>query len=332
MPLMQAAILSFFLAGCMAPTGSTSSQSATLTATGREKLNALVERAKATHSDALVVMKGGKLLNALNAGDLQPVEAMSITKSLVSLAIGRLVDGGKLSLDTPVSHYFPEWQQGLKDSITLKHILSHTSGIQYSETEESSRVYPDYVQRALAAELSARPGETFVYNNKAVNVLSELIARVSGRRMDEFIQDELLEPLGITSVTWKRDKVGSPLVMAGLAIHPGDLAKVGQLLLDGGVVNGQRLLSRSWIDKMTQPSQDLNFNYGLLWWIVGPDADRASGYAAMGSLGQYLVVIPSHQIVAVRMRHAIPLEWSFPSLTADRQFADFPEMVASVGD
>ena len=182
-------------------------------------LEQLKARAEATKSDAVVIVKDGKLVADWNFG--QPrikIEAMSATKSIVSLGIGRLVDMGKIkSVEQPVWDFYPEWNQGRKRKIMIRHLLNHTSGLQH---EQDGIIYerPDFVRLALAAELTEDPGSKFSYNNKATNLLAGIIERASGKRMDRFIADEIFAPMGITDFRWSLDKAGNPHGMAGLEI------------------------------------------------------------------------------------------------------------------
>ncbi len=233
-------------------------------------LASLRDEAKRTGSSALVVMKDGKLVEASYfGGSPHPIETMSATKSIVNLAIGFLVDAGKLRLDDPVWRFYPEWKQGRKRSITLRHLLNHTSGLQAQRTT-GEEIYPspDFVKLALAAELSDDPSTRFFYNNKAVNLLAGIVELASGQPLDRFTDEHLFKPLGITDWTWTRDKAGHPHAMAGLRLRAVDLAKIGQLLLDGGVWQGKRLLSQAWIDESTRPGQSFVPRCGLLWWLM----------------------------------------------------------------
>ena len=132
-----------------------------------------------------MIVKNGRLVADWDFGQPRgPIEAMSATKSIVSLTIGRLIDSGKIkSLDQPVSDFYPEWKQGRKKLITVRHLLSQTSGLQ-NEPNTTVEIYPspDFVQLALAAELSDDPGSRFSYNNKAVNLLAGIVQRASGTR------------------------------------------------------------------------------------------------------------------------------------------------------
>jgi CubicO group peptidase (beta-lactamase class C family) len=236
----------------------------------QESLDQLLKRAEASKSDAVVIYKDGKLVGEWTFGKPEgPIEAMSATKSVVNLAIGRLIDTGKLtSLDQPVHELFPEWRQGRKQKITIRHLLNHTSGLQ-NEKSTAVDIYPspDFVKLALAAELSDEPGARFSYNNKAVNLLAGVVKVASGKRMDTYLRDEIFAPLGITDFSWTLDRAGNPHAMSGLQIRARDLAKLGQLMLDGGVWQGKRILSKKWIDESTRAGQWLNPSCGLLWWL-----------------------------------------------------------------
>jgi CubicO group peptidase (beta-lactamase class C family) len=232
-------------------------------------LNALVKRAGELDTDALVVMKDGKVvLEKWFDGKPRKIEAMSVTKSVVALAVGRLITTGKIkSVDQPVADFYPEWRQGRKKLITIRHLLTQTTGLQSPPTTEEIYVAPDFVQLALCAELASDPGTRFSYNNKALNLVGGVVQRASGKRMDVYLKEEVFAPLGITDFTWTLDGAGNPHGMSGLQILPADLAKLGQLMLDGGQWNGKQILSPVWVKEATSPSEKLA-QYGYLWWLL----------------------------------------------------------------
>ncbi len=248
-------------------------------------LDRLVERAAKSASDALIVLQDGALVvEEFFDKPRGPIEAMSATKSLVALAFGRLLADGRLdSLDAPVHRFYPEWKQGRKAAITLRHLLTQRSGLQ-CERVTVPEIYgsPDFVQLALCAELVEDPGTTFRYNNKACNLLAGLVQRISGKRMDVLIGEEIFAPLGITDWSWSLDASGNPHAMSGLQIRPEDLAKIGLLMLDRGAWNGVRVLPESFVDEAVHdqvspiPDAERNaevldpgfaWHYGLLWWV-----------------------------------------------------------------
>jgi CubicO group peptidase (beta-lactamase class C family) len=236
-----------------------------------DALEKLRKRAEETSSAAVVIIKDGQLVADWDFGQKRgPIEAMSATKSIVSLAIGRLVDAGKIkSLDQPVCDFYPEWKQGRKKNITIRHLLNQTSGLQ-NEQSTASEIYPspDFVQLALAAELSHDPGSKFSYNNKAVNLLAGVVKQASGGiRMDQYLGKEIFEPLGIKDFSWTLDPAGNPHGMSGLQIRAIDLAKIGQMMLDRGSWKGKQILTENWVLRSVEPSQEHYPLYGLLWWL-----------------------------------------------------------------
>jgi CubicO group peptidase (beta-lactamase class C family) len=261
-----------------------------------ERLEDLRRAAEAANSDAVVVYRDGELVAEWYFDkERGPIEAMSVVKSLVAVGIGRLVTLGKLELDQPVHTLFPEWKQGRKQHITVRHILTHTSGLQ-NEPNAGLEIYPapDALQLALAAELSHDPGEHFAYNNKAVNLLSGIIERAYGERMDRFFERELFAQMGIDEAGWYYDRAGRPHAMAGIRLHARDLAKFGQLVLDRGTWNGERLVSEEFVDEMVAHVEGLPSSVAMLWWR------RGEAWVGDGYLGQYLVVVPRTRTVAVR--------------------------------
>jgi CubicO group peptidase (beta-lactamase class C family) len=146
---------------------------------------------------------------------------------VVSLAVGLLLDEGRIkSLDQPVSDFYPEWRQGAKRRITIRHLLTHTSGLQNAQ-HTSEEIYPsgDFVQLALAAELTSEPGTAGAYNNKAVNLLAGVVEQASGQKLDAYLRERLFTPLGIVAFEWSRDDAGNPHAMSGLQIRPRDFAR-----------------------------------------------------------------------------------------------------------
>ncbi len=341
----------------------------------QKALETLIRRAEETHSDALLVLKDGRLVGEWYFGrERGKIQLMSATKSVVSLIVGKLIDEGKIkSADQPVYEFYPEWKQGRKKLITIRHLLNHTSGLQdIPNAGAEIEPAPDVIKLALAAELLEEPGRNFRYNNKAVNLLAGIVEAASGKRMDVYFRDEILRPLGVIDYNWLLDRAGNPYAMAGLALSAADLAKIGQLVLDRGAWGGGRIISEKWIDESLAQGQPHLATGGLLWWRmssfqrfviddakfgeleaagVSPEfvskilplkgkvfADRREynkalesalgsnwpeavnkelggksiqlpnritgdivGHYAEGFLGQYLVLLPRHNVVAVRL-------------------------------
>lgn len=245
--------------------------------------------AEHAHSDAVLIMRDGEPIAEWYFGnERRPIELMSVLKSVVSLGVGRLITQGKIdSLDQPVHAFYPEWRQGLKQAITVHHLLNHTSGLQ-NVPNAGVEIYPslDAAQLALDADLSEEPGSAFRYNNKAVNLLSGLIEKASGKRMDHFFEEEFFGPMGIEQYRWHYDPSGTPYAMAGLSLHARDLAKFGQLVLDVGAWEGEQLVSKAYIEEMLAQSQPHFPLHGLLWWRLPSTTRFTLGEARLSELSK----------------------------------------------
>jgi CubicO group peptidase (beta-lactamase class C family) len=235
------------------------------------RLDTLLKKAEETHTEALIIYQNNKPVVEKYFGNGKPdtkIETMSCTKSIVGLATACLLSDGLLdSLDTPVYVFYPEWNQGQKKNITIRHILTMTSGLQ-NIPNTTVEIYPspDFVKLALAAELSEGPGEVFRYNNKSLNLMAGIIQQVTHKRMDLYIGERLFAPLDIKDYTWSLDNAGNPHVMSGCQMKPVDFLKIGQLLLNKGNFNGVQVIKEQYANDLIAPCRQYK-GYGLLWWV-----------------------------------------------------------------
>lgn len=296
-------------------------------------LQEIKQQAIEKKSDSVLIMQGNQQLLSYFSTDVeQPIELMSAYKSIVAIAIGRLLFTGQLaSLDEPIYRFYPEWQQGSKSKITVRHLLSHTSGLQ-NVNNAGEEIYPspDVIKLALAAELLEQPGTVARYNNKAVNLLAGIIEQASGMRMDKFIITELFAPLQIHRYKFYYDQAGNPHAMAGLELTASDAAKFGLLIANNGIWGSESLLSKEYIAEMLAQGQPFESRMGLLWWrysYINLNGEKALLYYADGYLGQYIVVIPELQLVGVRQ-----IKRSEYSNNAESSFKAFIELMARLAD
>lgn len=280
-------------------------------------------RAHDSDSDVVyITRKGEVLLDWTSEPNLPPIEIMSITKSIVALAVGMLIEEGKIpDVDIPVFHIYPEWHQGEKQKITLRMIMNHTSGLQTIPSGNQISQAPDGVKLALCAELEHRPGEKFFYNNKAVNLLAGIVERVAGQPLDEYVKRKIFAPLGIDEFGWNHDDAGNPRSSGGVQMHAKDLHKIAELVMNGGFWDSIKLLGNRWLEQMLTPSQVSGNRCGLLWWIYS----QPQIYAAQGYLGQWLYILPEKRIIAIRQMR----KGKRPLDQVD-EYKDFREWVAQL--
>ena len=151
----------------------------------------------------------------------------------------------------------------------------------------------------LDAPIVAEPGTTWAYNGAATSLLARVIARGTGMSVTDFGKERLFGPLGITDVEWVTDYYGVEWANSGLRLRSRDLARVGQMVLDGGRWNGTQVVPADWITASIRPSiaaGDMGCSYGYQWWLC----ETTSGIAVVegsGRGGQELVILPSERLV-----------------------------------
>jgi CubicO group peptidase (beta-lactamase class C family) len=239
----------------------------------RSALRALVDHATDERSSAVVILVDGKVAVELYRDGYGggPLTAMSGSKSIVSLAIGMLIAEEKLSLDTTMDSLFPEWKNlGPKSTITVRQLLSHTSGLDPSRAEWSSETIREH---ALRAKLVFPPGSRFQYDNDAVDFLSVVFAQAAGEPLDTYLERRVFRKLDIRGAHWMKDSEGTPRGAGELIIRPIDFAKIGQLYLDGGMWHGERIVPAEWVARSVEAGQEYEQDCGLLWWREGRFVD-----------------------------------------------------------
>lgn len=243
-----------------------------------EALQTLLRRAKETRSSALVLVKDGGVVGEWYfGGATRRTETMSATKPIAALAIGFLVADGTIeSVDKPISYLFPQWAkaQGLDSRVTLRHVLTHTSGLKAQRSVIDFIWRDDFVKAAVDSPVITEPGTVSFYNNKAVNLLSGVVRAVSGKPLDALLDERLFGPLGVDAWNWQHDPSGNPHAMSGLELHALDLAKVGVMLADGGLWQGRRLLPEEWIVSGTRPSVAAAPSWGSLFYLHARTEER----------------------------------------------------------
>lgn len=258
-------------------------------------------RALCEHSgaDACLVVRRGRIVQEWYSPRFHtPIMAMSSTKSVTGLLVGMLFDEGKIkSLNERVCVYVPQWCDGDKARVTLQHLLTMTSGLPrvYAEGVGSVGNKDSFV---IARPLAATPGSTWAYSNEGVQLLSPILDKAAGEPIQDYAQEHLFEQLRMRETRLHLDERGHAWTYADMETTPRDFARLGVLMLNRGVWQGQRVVSEAWVERSTEPSQEFNRQYGLLWWLI--EAPR--GYAARGYLDTNLYVFPAQELVVVRMQ------------------------------
>ena len=269
-----------------------------------DALDLLVRRAAENGTDVLLIVKDGRVVCERNfGGDAGPIHLMSVTKFFTAMAAAWLLEEEAISLDDPVSRWYPEWSDGAKAGVTLRHLLAHTSGILHRPSARRLNEQGDKVAFVRGIEMEAEPGTRIAYSNEGVALLSGILGDAAGEPVDRYLERRLFAPLDIDDYAWDRDEAGNTITYAQLAMTARDLARVGQLLVEEGRRGGKRIFPRRWIDTLSTPGSPHGAHRGLLWRIYRhPETDEPIGFGHTGWLGQHFVVLPDHALVGIRLR------------------------------
>ena len=252
-----------------------------------------------TGADACLVVVRGQIVQEWYSPHYQrPIYAMSTTKSITGLLVGMLVDDGRIrSLDEPVCTYVAQWCTGRRGRVTLRHLLTMTSGLPRMRDSSVGFVY-DKDGFVLGLSPTAEPGTRWDYSNEGAQLLSPILDRAAGEPIQNYARTRLFEPLAMRDTRLHEDERHHAWTYADMETTPRDLAHIGLLMLHRGVWRGRRILSEAWIDASTRPSQRLHPEYGLLWWLH----DDPPGFAGHGHLDTDLHVFPALDLIVVRMQ------------------------------
>lgn len=255
---------------------------------------------KSTAADACLIVHKGQIVSEWYGPAYQaPVSAMSSTKAITSLLVGMLIDAGRIdSVDTPVHHFIPAWQQGLKQKANLRHLLTHSVGLERIHDQRSVGNIADKNPYVIGLPLDYEPGTRYAYSNEGVQLLSPILDSAAGEPIQDFARKQLFEPLGMTQTRLHLDSAGHAWTYADMETSPRDFARIGQLMLQQGQWQGQQLVSADWLRESLSPSP-LNPDLGYLWWLY----PELKGYAALGYLDTNLYVFPEQQLVVVRIQN-----------------------------
>ena len=206
-------------------------------------------------------------------------------------------------LDTKVGDLFPEASPPEKREVTVRQLLSMTSGV---IKNDKFRDEPDQFAYALnSAPMTDKPGTKWDYNNTGLAILSPLFAKATGREIDEYLESKLFEPIGVTKSDWTWERsAGHALPYSGLHINARALGRFGLLFLNHGKWQDRQIVPSPWVAEATHSSQQLNKQYGFLWW-ANTDGSKwkgapADAFAALGRFDNNLLIFPSHDMIVIR--------------------------------
>lgn len=289
-----------------------------------EGLEAMAELADQLDSKCLVVIHDGVMVgewywDGYDANTDVP-DVFSITKSVTSAIFGVAESRGLLDIDDRVSDYVPEWANTDSEDVTIRQLLVHDSGRTFDlGLEWGLPAVPDQTTYSLGAGQSAPPESQWEYTNLGYQSLEAVLDEVLCESVEEFAQEELFEPIGMT-VKMGQDPSGNTTLYSGLSASCRDLARFGYLYQQKGKWKQDHVLKSKYVRNSLETSTDFNDAYGVGWWLNNqghvmlpqvqnpfeydgrfiPSADE-DVYTALGAFGNFITVDPEDGYIVVRL-------------------------------
>ncbi len=289
-----------------------------------EEISAQIrDRDTIDHVLSLLIIKNGKLVHEVYSPYCQRNTLhvlASITKTVTSTLVGIAIDRGFIEdVDTKVYALIPEFADQIKDpafkNISLKHIMTMTSGLDWNErvsyndprNDEFQMVEAEnWMKYVLAKPVIAKPGTQFNYNTGGIHLLSAVLKSVSGLYAHQFAEKYLLHPMGIYGYQWNKDPMGYPCTGGtdgGIGLRTRDVAKFGWLFLSDGTWKGKRIISEKWVNEAPRNYAEMSGRrrYAYNWFSGSMKVNQKQFdyLATFGYGGQTLYIVPEHDLILV---------------------------------
>ncbi len=241
----------------------------------------------------------------------------SMAKSFYAALILISIDKGEIkSLDQKVSDFLPYFNDD-RSVITIRQILNMSSGLQYPDHQHETMFFrKDHLKYSRNVKLEKEPDTLFEYNNVNSMLLGEILQVATGKKADILLEERILNKIGIEKKTLWRDEAQNVLTYCCIDMSARDYAKFGQLFSNGGIWNGEQIISKELVDETFKyvwdtPNwwTDEKRGYSLHWW-VSRYTEESKIFNASGRFGQYIFVDPKNDIVFVRITKYKPSEGS----------------------
>ncbi len=273
---------------------------------------------KELNTVAYLVIKHGKIVHESywdGYSKKSLSNSFSMAKSILNMAIGQLIRQGKIGgIDDKVSDYLPQLDVSSYPNLTIRHLLQMSSGINFDENYINPFAYPakanygtDLLELTYSYKVTEKPGEKFEYRSGNSQLLSFLIAEVSGMPTSEFVSQAIWKPIGAKyKALWSLDHAnGNEKGFCCFNSNARDFARLGKLYLQKGIWNGDTIVDPSFVEASISKAPIVDVDgkpterYGLHWWLHNHQGKKV--FYARGILGQYIAVVPSDDLIVVRL-------------------------------
>ncbi|MFN3944837.1 MAG: serine hydrolase domain-containing protein [Allosphingosinicella sp.] len=265
---------------------------------------------------ALIVLQDGRIRLERYARGFTPEQrwtSFSVAKSLTSTLVGAAVrDGHIASLDDPVTRYVPELAGSAYDGVSVRHVLTMSSGVRWNEdytdpASDVARMFAEPPPEGMDVTVAylrklpraAEPGTRWNYNTAETNLIGVVVSRAVGKPLARYASERIWRPYGMEAdAFWQLDERGHEIAGCCISARARDYARIGQFMLDGGRAGRRDVLPAGWVAEATRlhhPVSPRGDGYGYQWWTL----DR--GYIARGIFGQSIRIDPERRLVMVTL-------------------------------
>ncbi|MEO5570915.1 MAG: serine hydrolase [Bacteroidia bacterium] len=269
------------------------------------------------HSVAFLVLKNDSICyerywDSYNDSALS--NSFSMAKSIIGILTGIAIDEGKIkNIDEPVGDFIPAFKEGKNAQLTVRHLLTMSSGLDWDESYSSltSKTTEAYYGSRLNKQMSQlkvinEPGKNFEYQSCNTQLLAMILKKATGKRIADYASEKLWMPMNaMHDAVWSLDhKNGNEKAYCCFYSTARDFARLGKLYLDSGRWNGKQIVSEKYVLESVTPAPLLdqgspNKVYGYQWWM--DEQEGLKVFYARGLSGQYVIVIPAKKIIIVRL-------------------------------
>lgn len=264
-----------------------------------------------SNTASFLVVKNGKLVheqywNGYN--QLSKTNSFSMAKAVTVMLLGKALEEGKIkSIDDKFSDYFEEFKnKEFGDQLTLRNLAQMEAGLNWDEDYKNpflpnAKAYygKSLIDATFSRKFKENPGERFEYQSGSTQLLGFAVRKAIGQSLASYLSEKFWIPLGMEQhAEWSTDESGMEKTYCCIHSNARDFAKLGQLFLDDGKADNQQVLNLDFINQMRTPTKKSEDIYGMGFWINNDNPIKH--YYFLGLQGQYIIMIPEHNMVIVR--------------------------------
>jgi CubicO group peptidase (beta-lactamase class C family) len=264
-----------------------------------------------SNTASFLVVKNGKIIheqywNGYN--ELSKTNSFSMAKAVTVMLFGKAIEEGKISsVDDRFTDYFPEFKnKEFAENLTLKNLAQMESGLNWEEDYKNpflpnAKVYygRSLIKATFSRKFKQHPGERFEYQSGSTQLLGFAVRKAVNQTLASYLSEKIWTPLGMEQdAEWSTDESGMEKTYCCIHSTTRDFAKLGQMFLNDGKAGDQQILNLDFVNQMRVPTEKSDEIYGMGFWINYDNPIKH--YYFLGLQGQYIIMVPEHNMVIVR--------------------------------